>query len=622
MLSYFRIPQEYYCILNEQNTDVHIIKNAETYWKQNKDLWFSHRPICCFDIIMTRHSTELSNSIHYLFSLLLQYDQYNRHPCEIIDYCTNCIKEYSKHKEIYKTDTSVYSNNIWKQIGFNFATQIAFKIIHNDNWFEFDEIVQCFTLLAIRHNKNLALKRFALKKLQDIIEHKYHTNKNINGLYLRFLQATIWDIQKYKSILGFNNVGYNAKSILTTDTNITTVPDDSYSEYTEIIDEKFLYKQSIQHHTSQTYYRENMKTILCKFETLLNKHYQRHKSRRPCFVISISGGVDSMLVSHMICNIRNMLNNKYSSGIPFDISCIHISYNNREECGKEQEFLKWWCNHILHVPLVIRDIDEITRNRTSRMRSLYETITRKIRFDMYRYMCENFIFYDDTENIYGKDNSYIVLGHNKDDKFENVFSNISKQIHFDNLYGMKTLSVEDDINIFRPFLDMDKKTIYKCATEMNIPYLKDSTPDWSNRGKMRDNLIPYINNFDPRIMSGIEKLTEYIITIDKHSKMLFDMWCKSDNVQINNKHHITIHYDMNDEYDYFKSSLHNIQFWVDIWFKYELESRPSNKSLQNCINQIIQKQIGINNKRKYIKVNMNKIWDLYIYNTKIEIKHV
>ena len=49
--------------------------------------------------------------------------------------------------------------------------------------------INIFVLLAIRHNKNLKLKMFALKKLYQLLE-----INPTNALYLRFLKATILDI--------------------------------------------------------------------------------------------------------------------------------------------------------------------------------------------------------------------------------------------------------------------------------------------------------------------------------------------------------------------------------------------------------------------------------------------
>ena len=74
---------------------------------------------------------------------------------------------------------------------------------------------------------------------------------------------------------------------------------------------------------------------------------------------------------------------------------------------------------------------------------------------------------------------------------------------------------ESNVNIFRPMLDVYKKDIYLFAQKYNIPYVYDSTPSWSERGQKRDKLIPFLNNFDERILPGLINLSEYLISTNK-----------------------------------------------------------------------------------------------------------
>jgi tRNA(Ile)-lysidine synthase TilS/MesJ len=139
----------------------------------------------------------------------------------------------------------------------------------------------------------------------------------------------------------------------------------------------------------------------------------------------------------------------------------------------------------LNIPFYIREVNEIHRTRDGD-RKFYEEITRTIRF-----------------NAYEKIDGPIILGHNLDDTLENIFSNIKKQKNYDNLFGMSNFSTERNISIWRPLLSIAKKDIILFAHENNIPYTYDSTPAWSDRGKMRDNLIPFINQFDTNILEGL-----------------------------------------------------------------------------------------------------------------------
>ena len=222
----------------------------------------------------------------------------------------------------------------------------------------------------------------------------------------------------------------------------------------------------------------------CKFK--INKKIDKHVKflffdtipKTQKIIISLSGGVDSMICSYILKSLE------------YDFIAIFINYNNRKESFKEEHFVRWWCYH-MNIPLYVRKITEINRNKN--MRDFYEKITQKIRFDMYKKFPDR----------------HVVLGHNKDDCIENIFTNIKKQVSLDNLFGMEKSSIKHNVTILRPMLDLSKKSIMELANKFNIPYLFDSTPNWSERGKMRDNLIPMLNKFDKKIIHGLINLTKF-----------------------------------------------------------------------------------------------------------------
>ena len=202
-----------------------------------------------------------------------------------------------------------------------------------------------------------------------------------------------------------------------------------------------------------------------------------------------------MLLSYYLSN--------YAKKNSKQLVLLHINYNNRTTCKEEVEFLKLW-SKVIDSELHIKEMT-IQRERSSKYRENYEKITRDLRYEFYRSFCP------------------VVLGHNKDDCYENVFANLSKQIHFENLYGMKEVLSEQEITIVRPFLEIYKKDIIKKAHELHIPYLEDSTPAWSRRGKMRDSLIPVIQNFDPHILRGVDEYISYT-KIEDYWESNFNEW--------------------------------------------------------------------------------------------------
>jgi tRNA(Ile)-lysidine synthetase-like protein len=221
-------------------------------------------------------------------------------------------------------------------------------------------------------------------------------------------------------------------------------------------------------------------------ESNLFKEFSKHIICPDSIIVSISGGVDSMVVSTLLyvyCLEKNI--KKYA---------VCIDYNNRDQTLEIEMVGQWLKN--LDYEYHVKKIPDITRANCFD-RDLYEKITKKIRFDMYKQF-----------------SNYVILGHNRDDSIENIFSNIIKR-NYNNLLGMTFHTEEYNINILRPLLDITKEEIYNFAKEFKVPYTYDSTPKWSERGKMRDHLIPQVTNFNSKIIDGLVDMSKNFSEIYK-----------------------------------------------------------------------------------------------------------
>jgi tRNA(Ile)-lysidine synthetase-like protein len=183
--------------------------------------------------------------------------------------------------------------------------------------------------------------------------------------------------------------------------------------------------------------------------------------------VSLSGGVDSMSCLHFMKNLPH-------------VYAVHINYMNRSETEQEERFVVEWCNKH-NITCFVRRIWEIRRDDCMKhgMRDMYEKYTQDVRFATYRFA---------TKCINNDLDSVVVLGHNKDDAFENIVTNIQSKSKFDNLIGMECSSFISGIYIIRPLLMTEKSVILSYAKKYGIPYLKDTTPSWSRRAKIRREL--------------------------------------------------------------------------------------------------------------------------------------
>ncbi|GMF35989.1 unnamed protein product [Phytophthora fragariaefolia] len=188
--------------------------------------------------------------------------------------------------------------------------------------------------------------------------------------------------------------------------------------------------------------------------------------------VSLSGGVDSMVVAYLMHKLRDRHGG-------FKIVAVHIDYGNRPESGTECDYVRRWCDRfgiIFHV----RRIDEVKRATTRR--DDYERVSREIRYTTYAQVMEQY-------GIPG-----MCFGHHRGDVQENVISNMMKGLSLLNLNGMAASSIVNGVRIWRPLLDFDKDVIFEYAHRYGVPYFKDTTPKWSTRGKLRNHLVPLLRD--------------------------------------------------------------------------------------------------------------------------------
>jgi len=427
--------------------------------------------------------------------------------------------------------------------------EIALNIIKNTNILSNIDIFlpeeRCFILLPLRHTFNELLLKICLEYVI-----KWRKIKDY-PIYKRFYHATL---KAYSKILTSKDLLYKPEKIY------------SKNEITNILDK--LSTCNIENLSIDNLNKLDNNNLLYKtFSINIPKEYNGN------LTVSVSGGVDSMICLFLLKKFA--LNNSRIN--PFAVS---INYKNRYEQDIEMYLVNLVCN-ILEIPHYVREINEIQRSRDGD-RELYEEHTREIRFDTYL-----------------KINGPIILGHNLDDTLENIFSNIKKQKNYDNLFGMSVHSTERKVNIWRPLLSISKKDIILFAQENNIPFIYDSTPEWSERGLLRDKLIPYINNFDSNILSGLYTLCDNFKEIYKiYEKSLPNIIYYEKYCIIDNKASIVF-------FDYWKKILTNVM-------NYYHYTHIKNKSIKHMIERIIDKS----NKR--ITLSKNSIMQLineniYIY---------
>jgi len=204
--------------------------------------------------------------------------------------------------------------------------------------------------------------------------------------------------------------------------------------------------------------------------------------------ISLSGGVDSMLMCALLKRTGH------------DVVAIHIVYGNRKESLDERNFIEAYCEN-LGIPLYIYTVEWLRREEHDR--EFYEEMTRKLRFRAYKTL-----------------ERPVLLGHIREDVVENVWTNFARGTHLDNLAKFRREAVEEGVTILRPWLAIHKWDIIQVAEALGLPYLKNTTPHWSNRGKFRNEFhaaiqLQYGKGVDDTVLEVAERIGKQTELLDR-----------------------------------------------------------------------------------------------------------
>lgn len=136
-------------------------------------------------------------------------------------------------------------------------------------------------------------------------------------------------------------------------------------------------------------------------------NFEKCKNENGRFILSLSGGVDSMVCSWML---KKLFGDKR-------IIAVMINYGNRETCDSEVSFVKEWCEKI-GITLYVRNLHEINRPTCMKfaMREIYESYTRNVRYECYKNV---------WEMEFGKGIPTVIMGHNKNYRRDVLLTTIS-----------------------------------------------------------------------------------------------------------------------------------------------------------------------------------------------------
>lgn len=338
-----------------------------------------------------------------------------------------------------------------------------------------------FILLPFRHQRKTHLLNFVMHMIKQM-ESESH-DKVEENIISRFKTATIKDYTKVTDTIQHLLNFIQTKTHLVPDSDDILDPEQIRRKLDHVLDDICLKEYSMKPITVSELLRETSVYT----ETL--KFLQIHKIKNVC--ISLSGGVDSMVLSLILCLLQK-------EGKIKNLVAVHVDYGNREVSRDEASVTFNWCAY-LGIPFITRRIEHMKRDGPTIVtdsvdRTLYESETKNIRFNLYR----------QAMKFYGVES--VILGHHRDDLAENVLMNVLRGGEVLNLFTMKPHQVIDGVPISRPMLGLPKSDIYEIAHRHEVPYLKDTTPEDCFRGTVRKIVFPALQKIDPAVLLKINKI--------------------------------------------------------------------------------------------------------------------
>lgn len=226
--------------------------------------------------------------------------------------------------------------------------------------------------------------------------------------------------------------------------------------------------------------------LLEQVKRTIDQYHLLEKGDR--LIIGVSGGMDSMVLFHVLNTFRKTLN--------LFLVVAHVNHSLRPEESEREARLVQEEAERLDCPFEYGQFNVKEFQKTSGL-SLQDA-ARKIRFQFFQTLLEKYEAHK------------IALGHHADDQVETVLLNLFRGSGLKGLKGMLPLR---EGRVIRPLLEVWRDEIEAFAVRHRIPYLLDSSNLQKEylRNKIRLDLIPLIEKeYSPNFKAMVNKISKIL----------------------------------------------------------------------------------------------------------------
>lgn len=210
-------------------------------------------------------------------------------------------------------------------------------------------------------------------------------------------------------------------------------------------------------------------------------------------LLGFSGGPDSVFLFHCLRKLKEELS--------FNLYASHINHMYRgDDAFHDEDFVRNICQKYgVRLFVKRKHAGELAKE----LKKTEEEAGRILRYGFFK------------ENLDEVGNGKIAVAHNLNDQAETVLQRIIRGTGID---GLSAMSFKKD-NIIRPMLNISKPEILSYLSENNYEYCIDKTnlQDIYGRNKIRLNLIPYLEQFNPNIQNTLFRMSQ---TMERDKKII------------------------------------------------------------------------------------------------------
>ncbi|MFV5464722.1 tRNA lysidine(34) synthetase TilS, partial [Acinetobacter sp. 207] len=191
------------------------------------------------------------------------------------------------------------------------------------------------------------------------------------------------------------------------------------------------------------------------------------------FLIGCSGGMDSMLLLHLLSFL-----------CPEKVRAIYIDHQLQSSSAEWGALVQATCQN-LNVPCVLQKVNVSEGN--------LENQARQARYQAYMQHLDS--------------NEVLVLAHHQQDQAETVLLRLFSGAGVQGLAAMQAVDVRDDISIWRPLLDISREQICQWSAELKLDYVQDpSNQDVHyDRAWARGILWPVVQQRFPKMQQAVTR---------------------------------------------------------------------------------------------------------------------